>query len=49
MHDPVMMDRSFLADRKTTWKSFLHASWLSMGCIFLFALLGVLCRHRQAA
>ena len=24
MHDPVMMDRGFLADRKTTWKSFLH-------------------------
>ena len=41
MHDPVMMDRGFLADRKTTWKSFLHAGWLSMGCIFLFALLGV--------
>jgi len=41
MHDPVMMDRGFLADRKTTWKSFLHAGWLSMSCIFLFALLGV--------
>jgi Na+/proline symporter len=41
MHDPVMMDRGFLADRKTTWKSFLHAGWLSMACIFLFALLGV--------
>jgi hypothetical protein len=41
MHDPVMMDRGFLADRKTTWKAFLHAGWLSMACIFLFALLGV--------
>ena len=41
MHDPVMMDRGFLADRRTTWKSFLHAGWLSMSCIFLFALLGV--------
>jgi Na+/proline symporter len=41
MHDPVMMDRGFLADRDTTWKSFLHAGWLSMACIFLFALLGV--------
>lgn len=41
MHDPVMMDRGFLAGRKTTWKSFLHAGWLSMACIFLFALLGV--------
>ncbi len=41
MHDPVMMDRGFLADRNTTWKSFLHAGWLSMACIFLFAMLGV--------
>lgn len=41
MHDPVMMDRGFLADRRTTWKSFLHAGWLSMSCILLFALLGV--------
>jgi Na+/proline symporter len=41
MHDPVMMDRGFLADCRTTWKSFLHAGWLSMSCIFLFALLGV--------
>jgi len=41
MHDPVMMDRGFLADRQTTWKSFMHAGWLSMLCIFLFSLLGV--------
>ena len=41
MHDPVMMDRGFLADRKTTRRSFLHAGWLSFVCIFLFGLLGV--------
>ncbi|MGI9307598.1 MAG: sodium:proline symporter [Gammaproteobacteria bacterium] len=41
MHDPVMMDRGFLADRKTTRRSFMHAGWLSFVCIFLFGLLGV--------
>ena len=42
MHDPVMMDRGFLADRQTTRKSFLHASWISIICIILFGCLGVL-------
>ncbi len=41
MHDPVMMDRGFLADRKTTFRSFLHAGWLSVLCILAFGLLGV--------
>lgn len=41
MHDPVMMDRGFLADRRTTRLSFLHACWISMLCIFAFGLLGV--------
>ncbi len=41
MHDPVMMDRGFLADRQTTKKSFLHAVWISMLCIVLFGSLGV--------
>ncbi|WP_211827326.1 sodium:proline symporter [Kistimonas asteriae] len=41
MHDPVMMDRGFIADRKTTQRSFLHASWISVFCIILFGLLGV--------
>ncbi|MGY0215971.1 sodium:proline symporter [Endozoicomonadaceae bacterium StTr2] len=41
MHDPVMMDRGFLADRATTRKSFLHAGWLATLCIILFGLLGV--------
>ncbi|MCG6970524.1 MAG: sodium:proline symporter, partial [Gammaproteobacteria bacterium] len=41
MHDPVMMDRGFIADRKTTWRSFHHAAWLSALCIVLFGGLGV--------
>ncbi len=42
MHDPVMMDRGFLADRETTRKSFLHAAWISVICIVAFGSLGVL-------
>lgn len=42
MHDPVMMDRGFLADRETTRKSFLHAAWISIACIAAFGSLGVL-------
>jgi len=41
MHDPVMMDRGFVADRDTTRRSFLHACWLSSVCILVFGLLGV--------
>lgn len=40
-HDPVMMDRGFLADAKTTRRSFLHAFWLSTACIFAFGLFGI--------
>lgn len=42
MHDPVMMDRGFLADRETTRRSFLHACWISFLCILVFGCLGVL-------
>lgn len=42
MHDPVMMDRGFLANRETTRKSFLHAAWISILCILAFGCLGVL-------
>ncbi len=42
MHDPVMMDRGFLADRETTRRSFQHAAWISMLCILCFGSLGVL-------
>lgn len=41
LHDPVMMDRGFLADRETTRKSFNYAAIISILCIFIFALLGV--------
>lgn len=41
MHDPVMMDRGFLADRSTTRRSFLHAFWISALCILAFGMLGV--------
>lgn len=40
-HDPVMMDRGFLADQDVTTRSFLHAFWMSALCIFGFALFGV--------
>ena len=41
LHDPVMMDRGFLADRETTKKSFHYAAFIAMLCVFIFALLGV--------
>lgn len=41
MHDPVMMDRGFLADRETTKRSFFHAGWISSVCIIAFGSLGV--------
>jgi len=42
MHDPVMMDRGFLADRENTRRSFSHAAWISSLCITGFGVLGVL-------
>jgi len=41
MHDPVMMDRGFLADRETTRRSFMHAAWISILCIVGFGSLGI--------
>ena len=41
LHDPVMMDRGFIAGRRTTMRSFGHAAWISMICILGFSLLGV--------
>jgi len=40
-HDPVMMDRGFIADERTTKRAFIHAFWLSALSIFGFALFGV--------
>ncbi len=42
MHDPVMMDRGFLADRETTKRSFFHACWISFICILVFGCLGII-------
>lgn len=41
LHDPVMMDRGFLADARTTRQSFLHAFWISTLCILGFGLFGI--------
>jgi len=40
-HDPVMMDRGFIADKATTQKSFLYAFILSALCIFGFGMFGI--------
>lgn len=40
-HDPVMMDRGFIADRKTTRASFFHAFWISTLCIIGFGFFGI--------
>jgi Na+/proline symporter len=40
-HDPVMMDRGFLADMATTRASFLHAFWISALCIIAFGFFGI--------
>jgi len=41
VHDPVMMDRGFLADKATTRASFLHAFWVSSLCIVAFGMFGI--------
>ncbi len=41
VHDPVMMDRGFLADAGTTRKSFIHAFWISALCIIAFGFFGI--------
>ncbi|PIB24342.1 sodium:proline symporter [Amylibacter kogurei] len=40
-HDPVMMDRGFLADEETTRKSFVLAFIISALCIFGFGMFGI--------
>lgn len=41
VHDPVMMDRGFIADRHTTRQSFIYAFVLSTLCIFGFGMFGI--------
>ncbi|APX90641.1 sodium:proline symporter [Brevirhabdus pacifica] len=40
-HDPVMMDRGFIAGREVTRRSFLHAFWISSLSIFAFGMFGI--------
>lgn len=40
-HDPVMMDRGFIADPQTTRRSFFHAFWISTLCIIAFGFFGI--------
>jgi Na+/proline symporter len=49
LHDPVMMDRGFVADRRTTRLSFYHAAWLSIVCVIAFGSLGVVAGHQRLA
>jgi Na+/proline symporter len=41
LHDPVMMDRGFLADDNTTRASFRFAFWISSLCILAFGTFGI--------
>ncbi len=43
-HDPVMTDRGFISDEKTTLKSFIWAGIIGFACILLFSLVGVYAR-----
>jgi Na+/proline symporter len=40
-HDPVMMDRGFIAEKDKTKRSFLHAFWISTACIIAFGFFGI--------
>jgi Na+/proline symporter len=40
-HDPVMTDRGFLSDPKTTLKAFLWAMPIGFACIVLFSVVGI--------
>ena len=40
-HDPVLTDRGFLSDPKTTLRAFLWATPIGFGCILLFSFVGV--------
>lgn len=43
-HDPVMTDRGFISEEKTTIKSFVWAGIIGFACIFLFSFVGVYAR-----
>lgn len=40
-HDPVLTDRAFISDPKTTLKSFIFATLIGSVCIMLFSFVGI--------
>ncbi len=40
-HDPVLTDRGFISDKKTTLKSFIAATGIGFLCILLFSFIGI--------
>ena len=40
-HDPVLTDRGFISDEKTTLKSYLYATVIGFSCILLFSFVGI--------
>lgn len=40
-HDPVLTDRGFIGEPKTTLKSFFWATWIGGICILLFSFVGI--------
>lgn len=40
-HDPVMTDRGFITDSKTTLRSYIYAALIGFCCLVLFSLVGV--------
>ena len=47
IHDPVMMDRGFVCSYSRTKNSFIYAFFLSIFCIFLFSLLGIIISEKE--
>ncbi len=45
-HDPVLTDRGFISDPKTTRKSFILASFIGFACITLFSWVGVFAQNK---
>lgn len=40
-HDPVLTDRGFISDEKTTLKSYIYAAVIGFFCILLFSFVGI--------
>lgn len=45
-HDPVLTDRAFISDPKTTLKSFIIASFIGFGCIVVFSFVGIFAQSK---